>query len=176
MLFSEWLFFLENIESHREDFKKIVKGVFPEAAFFGNDKNTFLWSNIDFQDGRRLKLTWEPGMTRFKQAKPDYKDRFSSVYISFENKDGSWESSKELRPGSLDFSRKLKVLVTNLTNVGITVEYIPSDSKRSRYFSMMMDRLGIKRVGHSNYWMKNPPQLPPQQPPAAQPQIGTGKW
>lgn len=180
-MFKEWLRFVENSELQRDEFKKVVSKYFPESQFHATKDGIGVWVDVEFA-GRIAKLTWEKGLSRLKDPKtnaykprPEFDNTISNVYISVVNKnapdeEASWRTSDALRPGSLTFVKKMKAVVQELTNAGMSIEYLPNDPKKSNFYKRSMQDIGMKRITGSNYWTKQiPPGLSQAPPPPANP-------
>lgn len=181
-MFKEWLKFYENSELQRDEFKKVVSKHFPASQFHATKDGVGVWVDVEFA-GRIAKLTWEKGLPRLEKdpKTQSYKPRtefdnvVSNVYISVVNKDApdeeaSWRAADALRPGSLDFVKKMKAMVQELTSAGMTIEYLPSDPRNSKFYKKSMNNMGMKRITGTNYWTKQvPPGLTQVPPPPANP-------
>ena len=179
-MFKEWLRFCESSELHRDEFKKVIVKYFPESQFHATKDGIGIWTNIEFS-GRIAKLTWERGLPRLEKdpktnaykPRPEFDDTISNVYISVVNKDspdqeGAWSTADAMRPGSLDFMKRMKAMVQELANSGMSIEYLPSDPKKSNFFKKSLRNMGMNRISGSNYWTKQIPTglSPAYAPPA----------
>ncbi len=120
---------------------KAFRDVFPDAATVA--KPEFPGEMEASLGDRRILLRYDPDV---KAVNIDFENKVSDSRFSTEDLEKAQEVPKNLRPGSLDLSRKLMDLVSKLKDAGLNIQYAADEHHRAAY-ARLLRRAGYEQVG-----------------------------